>query len=463
MRTIHTRDRGQQHRDPEAEAGRLSVAQHTGSHHQCVHPTKPGRVKHPTRDLGVVLDKRRLDVYRQCVDEHKRAPGEVRDAVLDTLQAHPAGASVAEIIEGVQHSIGSVPASSVRSYLRLNTPRLFVRSRRGQYRLLGFDADQGGSVFDDVNGAEADFRTAVFGNATLVHADCLEWLSARAPNSVHAIVTDPPYGLVEYSPKEQGKLRKGRGGVWRLPPSFDGAQRSPLPRFTVLSSDNLKHLHEFFFRWAKLLNRVLVPGGNVVVATNPLLSYIVSGALAGAGLERRGEIVRLVMTMRGGDRPKGAHEEFSEVSVMPRSMWEPWLLFRRPLEGRVQDNLRRWRVGGFRRPSSKRPFGDVIRSSPTRKEERALAPHPSLKPQQFLRQIVKGVLPLGEGVVVDPFCGSGSTLAAAESVGYRSVGIESDERYYDMARQAIPRLALHQREQADYIRPSCRSSSHAVS
>lgn len=250
--------------------------------------------------------------------------------------------------------------------------------------------------------------------------------------------------------------------MWRLPPSFDGAQRTPLPRFTVLSSDNLKQLDEFFSRWGKLLARVLVPGANVVVAANPLLSYIVSGALVRTGLERRGEIVRLVMTMRGGDRPKGAHEEFSEVSVMPRSMWEPWLLFRKPLEGRVQDNLRRWRVGGFRRPSIKQPFGDVIRSSPTRKEERALAPHPSLKPQQFLRQLVRGVLPLGEGVVVDPFCGSGSTLAAAEAVGYRSIGIENDDRYYDMARQAIPRLAFHQREQADYVSPSGRPNSHAA-
>lgn len=67
----------------------------------------------------------------------------------------------------------------------------------------------------------------------------------------------------------------------------------------------------------------LVPGANVVVASNPLLSYVVSSALARAGLERRGEIVRLVMTMRGGDRPKAAHEEFSGVSVVPRSMWEP--------------------------------------------------------------------------------------------------------------------------------------------
>jgi len=253
-------------------------------------------------------------------------------------------------------------------------------------------------------------------------------------------VTDPPYGLFEYSPEQQEKLRIGRGGVWRIPPSFDGVVRSPLPRFTVLTSRDLASLDQFFFDWAQVLLPVLVPGANVVVASNPLLSYIVSGALARAGLERRGEVVRLVMTMRGGDRPKAAHEEFSDVSVMPRSMWEPWLLFRKPIEGRVQDNLRRWRTGGFRRPSAEKPFGDVIQSAPTHKSERELAAHPSLKPQGFLRALVRGVLPLGEGVVLDPFAGSGSTLAAAESVGYASVGVEKDGDYFKLAQKAIPKL-----------------------
>ncbi|MDC8446772.1 MAG: site-specific DNA-methyltransferase [Nitrospira sp.] len=192
-----------------------------------------------------------------------------------------------------------------------------------------------------------------------------------------------------------------------------------------------------------MLVQILVPGANVVVASNPLLSYLVSGALAKAGLERRGEIVRLVMTMRGGDRPKSAHEEFPDVSVMPRSMWEPWLIFRKPLEGRVQDNLRKWGTGGFRRPSPDKPFGDVIASSPTRKSERQLAPHPSLKPQQFLRMLVRGVLPLGRGIVLDPFCGTGSTLAAAEAVGYSSIGIEKDPHYFEIAKKALPRLAQH--------------------
>jgi len=144
--------------------------------------------------------------------------------------------------------------------------------------------------------------------------------------------------------------------------------------------------------------------------------------------------------MRGGDRPKAAHEEFSEVSVMPRSMWEPWLVFRKPPEGRVQDNLRKWKTGGFRRPSPDKPFGDVITSHPTRTAERDLAPHPSLKPQAFLRQLVRAVLPLGEGTIVDTFAGAGSTLAAAEATGYASIGIERDREYYEMACRAIPVL-----------------------
>ncbi|HET6882753.1 MAG TPA: DNA methyltransferase [Pirellulales bacterium] len=283
-----------------------------------------------------------------------------------------------------------------------------------------------------------------FGRVLLYQNDCLDWLRRREERSIHAVVTDPPYGLVEYSRTEQSKLRRGRGGVWRIPPSFDGCQRSPLPRFTTLTPADVGQLGQFFESWGRRLRRVLVPGAHVFVASNPLVSYAVAKALVDAGLERRGEIIRQVMTLRGGDRPKNAHEEFPDVTVMPRSMWEPWLLFREPLEGRVQDNLRCWKTGALRRVSPHQPFGDCIESSPTRKTERAIAPHPSLKPQAFLRKIVRAALPLGEGIVLDPFAGAGSTLAACEHVGYASIGVELDERYAEMAKRAIPGLAAYQ-------------------
>ena len=376
-------------------------------------------------------------MYRRP-DQAKRRPGEVRDAILSVLTARPAGAPLHTIEQHVADLIGHAARSSVRSYLRLNTPSTFIRTARGHYGLKTITRMRANKVAE----SRLDYwRSFSFGKSLVFEADCLNWLRERQSNTIHAVVTDPPYGLFEYSSEQQEKLRNGKGGVWRIPPSFDGVQRAPLPRFTILSQQDLRALELFFLEWAQLLIRVLVPGANVVVASNPLLSYVVSGALAKAGLERRGEIVRLVMTMRGGDRPKAAHEEFSDVSVMPRSMWEPWLLFRKPLEGRAQDNLRKWGTGGFQRPSSDKPFGDVIPSAPTHKSERTLAPHPSLKPQQFMRTLIRGVLPLGKGVVLDPFCGAGSTLAAAESVGYESIGIEKDAHYFEMAKKAIPRLA----------------------
>lgn len=364
----------------------------------------------------------------------RRRPGEVRDSIIRSLTGAVTPLSIGAIYEMVAQDLGDVPASSIRSYLRLNAPTLFVRSGRGEYSL------QNGSLAPDLFSEIEPENRFSYGRATLFAADSFDWLRAREHQSIHAVVTDPPYGLYEYSQEQQAKLRNGRGGVWRIPPSFDGVRRAPLPRFTTLRPSDLRALDEFFHLWGRLLLPVLVPGAHVFVASNPLLSYVVSGALARAGLERRGEVIRLTMTMRGGDRPKAAHKEFDDVSVMPRSMWEPWLLFRRPLDGRAQDNLRKWKVGGLRRLSKDKPFGDVIASAPTRARERDVAPHPSLKPQAFLRQIVRAALPLGQGIILDPFAGSGSTLAAANAVGYDSIGIEKDSYYFKIATKAIPAL-----------------------
>lgn len=361
----------------------------------------------------------------------RNAPGSVRDSIVEFLST-TTSASIHDIQEAVESRLGNVSASSVRSYLNLNVPEIFERLDRGTYRLAGRTPSP-----DATANYQPVFR---HGLATLHQADCFDWLRAQPSQSIHAVITDPPYGLVEYTAKEQDKLRRGQGGVWRIPPSFDGHQRAPLPRFTVLTEDDRKAMRLFFYDFAQLLARVAVPGANIVVASNPLLAHVVATAMSEAGLELRGYITRLVMTMRGGDRPKNAHQEFPDVSVMPRSMHEPWVVLRKPLDGRVQDNLRKWGTGGFRRPSEDRPFGDVIRSHPTPAAEKRIAAHPSLKPQDFLRQLVRGALPLGKGILLDPFAGSGSTLAAANAVGYESLGIERDPAYVELANRSIPLL-----------------------
>lgn len=66
----------------------------------------------------------------------RRKPGEVRDAILDYLHARRGEASVAEIRSAVTERLGAeVSASSVRSYLNINTPAVFERRARGRYAL----------------------------------------------------------------------------------------------------------------------------------------------------------------------------------------------------------------------------------------------------------------------------------------------------------------------------------------
>ena len=81
-----------------------------------------------------------------------------------------------------------------------------------------------------------DYQSAHIGKSWICLADCLEWLSRVPENSIHAIVTDPPYGVKEYDLDQLAKRAAGQGGIWRIPPSFDGHTRAPLPRFTALDA-----------------------------------------------------------------------------------------------------------------------------------------------------------------------------------------------------------------------------------
>ena len=157
-------------------------------------------------------------------------------------------------------------------------------------------------LWETVRTLGAQQRHHLSDRATYVQSEVLKWLADFPANSIHAVVTDPPYGMIEYDEKNHAKLRKGRGGVWRIPPSFDGAKRRPLPRFTVLSKEEILNLHGFFSSVAYGLLKALVPGGHVFIASNPLVSTMTFHAFIESGFEKRGEVIRLVQTLRGGDR-----------------------------------------------------------------------------------------------------------------------------------------------------------------
>ena len=118
------------------------------------------------------------------------APGLIRDSIVEYLSTVGMDASLLEINAAVAAKLGNVPPSSIRSYLNLNIPDTFARTGRGRYRLKEEKHQE-----SNQRKPQPALRC---GRAELYHADCFEWLATRDPASIHAVVTDPPYGLIEY-------------------------------------------------------------------------------------------------------------------------------------------------------------------------------------------------------------------------------------------------------------------------
>ena len=140
------------------------------------------------------------------------------EATRGYLQTIGGEASIEEISRAVVAQMGATSPSSVRSYLNNNVGRSFERTGRGRYRLKsnGHDIER----FKPRNWTSIPLRSSATPNSMKLIAS-IGWRRSQRHRSIQAGVTDPPYGLLEYTEKEQAKLRKGSGGVWRIPPSFD--------------------------------------------------------------------------------------------------------------------------------------------------------------------------------------------------------------------------------------------------
>lgn len=142
------------------------------------------------------------------------------------------------------------------------------------------------------------------------------------------------------------------------------------------------------------------------------------------------------------------------------------MLSRKPIAERtVAMNLRKWGTGALRRISTGQPLPDALQSGKTPKVEEAISGHPTLKPQQLLRILTRSLLPLGKGTILDPFCGSGSTIAACKAIGYDATGVEIDDIYFATLENNIDQLAaLYPRLKGDSLEadlsqtaPKCRN------
>jgi len=72
--------------------------------------------------------------------------------------------------------------------------------------------------------------------------------------------------------------------------------------------------------------------------------------------------------------------------------------------------------------------------------------HPTQKPLELVEILVRYLSKEGQ-VILDPFCGSGTTLVAAQKLGRKWIGIEKEEKYVEMAKQRIGSECSHRLEE----------------
>jgi site-specific DNA-methyltransferase (adenine-specific) len=220
-------------------------------------------------------------------------------------------------------------------------------------------------------------------SVTLYHGDCIEIMAELGDGTVDAVLTDPPYS----SGGRRENARSLRKSMTRTVDDDDWI------RGDGMSTNGFTYLLRLCgIQW----RRILVPGGHALAFIDWRMAPALAAALETADLRQHP-----VLVWNKGRIGMGA---------VFRNQHEFVLHFTSGNPGAPQ----------------RRDVGNVLTFPPVRDGE-----HPTEKPEPLLRTLLSVVAPKG-GLILDPFAGSGSGLAAAQSLGIRAIGVEADERYCEV-------------------------------
>lgn len=346
-------------------------------------------------------------------------------------------------------------------------------------------------------------------SATVINADSIDHLKTLPDSSIDAVVTDPPYGLGNCSPRAVSAALTAWLAGEEYQPSGAG--------FMGKSWDAFVPGPEL---WREVC-RVLKPGGHAVIFAGSRTVDLMGIAVRLAGFEVRDMLHWLYGS--GFPKSKNLSDKWQGWGTALKPAHEPILLCRKPLAGSVAENVEQWGVGGLnidgcrietdevienhgrkqdsdiygdfgaieRQQSAGQQIGrwpanilldpsagaaldlqagfEVSRffySAKASREEREAGlmglesravgdgretpidnpyqrgetrrqnVHPTVKPIAVMRWLCKLITPPG-GVILDPFCGSGTTGCAAAQLGFEFVGIEREPEYAEIARARI--------------------------
>jgi site-specific DNA-methyltransferase (adenine-specific) len=253
----------------------------------------------------------------------------------------------------------------------------------------------------------------------LVQGDCLEALERLPPQSVDLAFADPPYMLSNGgSTCQSGKRVSVNKGSWD-------------------ASRGVTEDHAFQTAWLRAVRRVLKPSGTLWVSGTQHVIFSIGFAMQELGYH----LLNTVTWYKPNASPNLACRMFTHSTEI--LLWASPMKGR-PLAHRFNYKQMKQENGGKQmrdlwaiteRPA---PEGEqVVWSLPTPgPREKLHGRHPTQKPMALLDRVVAASAAPGD-LVLDPFCGSGTTGVAAVRAGCRFVGLEMDRDYVELAARRL--------------------------
>jgi len=300
-------------------------------------------------------------------------------------------------------------------------------------------------------------------NAVL-SGDCISVMQEFPEDSIAACITDPPYNYEfvgrQWDTKEINRrlerVKDSKTLVKNIPYGSGLAGGVRNKRWYEKNANNAMQYIEWCKDWGRELIKICKHGAPVAVFNSTRSVAHVQVALETVGFYTRD----ILVYKRHSGIPKGLNlkrklEKMEHPDATKwtgwhtcfRNEWEAILIVQKPLLNNYWNTLKKTGVGVFNTINDDGSFqSNILEGYHTSKKEKFA--HCTVKPISLLKKLITTLVPkTSDNIILDPFSGSGSTLVAAQQLGYPFCGIEIEPEYIEiimgrLSKTSEPRIQL---------------------
>lgn len=287
----------------------------------------------------------------------------------------------------------------------------------------------------------------------IIQGDCIDLIKDLPSDYVHLILSDIPYGIGmddwDVLHDNTNNAYMGTSPAQIKAGSVFKKRGKPINGWSEADRAIPQQYYEWCLKWTPEWYRVLKPGASVFIFAGRRYAHRCISAMEDSGFTfkdmfawlrdkapHRAQRVSVVYEKRNDLENAEKWNGWRLGNLRPT--FEPVLWFQKPYKigGTLVDNLLQHGVGAYNQDAFLKYVDtpDNIISASFRKRESGL--HPTQKPIDLMRCLIELTTQPNQ-IVLDPFCGSGTTLVAAKELNRNFIGIEQNSEYYQISKERL--------------------------